>query len=173
MSAATASETCLVPGRSPPYLWPGKDTGRGDVAIIPKVLHEHINTAVPDYVCLVGTVLRNGYAQITVRGSVFVYDDEHIGMWERGRGSTADHIEDGTKVTVFFRKRPLRDTILPKSGVARFYGVAKVYKSGPVREEIYSRIVEGEQKADPEKKGFGVLVKIERAEDFGGAPLAL
>ncbi|MCC6947923.1 MAG: pyridoxamine 5'-phosphate oxidase family protein [Bradyrhizobiaceae bacterium] len=143
------------------------------MAIILQVLHEHINTALPDHTCLVGTVLPDGYAQITMRGSVFVYDDEHIGMWDRGRGSTAEHIQDGSKVTIFFRKRPLRDTILPKSGVARFYGVAKVHKSGPVRDEIYACIVEGEQKADPEKKGFGVLVRIERAEDFSGAPLAL
>jgi hypothetical protein len=140
--------------------------------MIPKVLHEHINTALPEHTCLVGTVLPNGFAQITVRGSVFVYDADHIGMWERGRGSTASHIEDGTKVTVFFRKRPLRETLLPKGGVARFYGIAKVYKSGPTRDEIYSRIVEGEQKADAEKKGFGVLIRIERAEDLHGAPLA-
>jgi hypothetical protein len=143
------------------------------LAIIPKVLHEHINTALPDHVCLVGTVMRDGYVQITVRGSVFVYDDEHLGMWERGRGRTADHVENGSKVTVFFRKRPIRETLLPKGGVARFYGVAKVYKSGPMRDEIYSRIVEGEQKADAEKKGFGVLVKIERAEDLAGVPLAI
>jgi hypothetical protein len=141
--------------------------------MIPKVLQEHINTALPDHTCLIGTVLPDGYAQITVRGSVFVYDDEHIGIWERGRGSTASHLQDGTKVTIFFRKRPLRETLLPKGGVARFYGVAKVHKSGPIRDEIYSRIVEGEQKADAEKKGFGVLVKIHRAEDLHGAPLAL
>ncbi|HEY7459254.1 MAG TPA: hypothetical protein VH765_10925 [Xanthobacteraceae bacterium] len=141
--------------------------------MIPKVLHEHINTALPEHTCLVGTVLPDGFAQITVRGSVFVYDDEHVGIWERGRGSTSAHIQDGTKVTIFFRKRPLRETLLPKGGVARFYGVAKVYKSGPIRDEIYSRIVEGEQKADAEKKGFGVLVKIERAEDLHGAPLAI
>jgi hypothetical protein len=141
--------------------------------MIPKALHEHINTALPDHTCLVGTVLPDGYAQITVRGSVFVYDDEHIGMWERGRGSTSAHIQDGTKVTIFFRKRPLRETLLPKGGVARFYGVAKVYKAGPTRDEIYDRIVEGEQKADTEKKGFGVLIKVERAEDLHGAPLAI
>ena len=104
---------------------------------------------------------------------MFVYDDEHVGIWERGRGSTSAHIQDGTKVTIFFRKRPLRETLLPKGGVARFYGVARVYKSGPIRDEIYSRIVEGEQKADAEKKGFGVLIKIARAEDLHGAPLAI
>ena len=79
------------------------------VAIIPKVLHEHINTAYPQFVCLVGTALPNGYAQITPRGSVAVYDDEHISLWERGRGSTTGSLADGTKVTIYFRKPPLRD----------------------------------------------------------------
>jgi hypothetical protein len=34
---------------------------------IPKVLHEHINTAYPAHVCLIGTTLPNGYSQITPR----------------------------------------------------------------------------------------------------------
>ena len=41
----------------------------GELTTIPKVLHEHINTAYPAHVCLVGTALPNGYAQITPRGS--------------------------------------------------------------------------------------------------------
>jgi hypothetical protein len=141
--------------------------------MIPKILHEHINTALPEHTCLVGTVLPDGYAQITVRGSVTVFDDDHLAFWERGKGSTTANLKDGSKVTIFFRKRPLRETLLPKGGVARFYGTARVYKSGPVREEIWNKIVEGERKADPEKKGFGVLIKIERAEDLNGAALAL
>ena len=32
--------------------------------------------AFPDDVCLVGTVLPNGFAQITPRGSTLVFDDE-------------------------------------------------------------------------------------------------
>ena len=48
------------------------------MAIIPKVLHEHINTAFPDNVTLVGTALPDGYAQITPRGGTMVYDDQHL-----------------------------------------------------------------------------------------------
>jgi len=143
------------------------------LAIIPKVLREHIDSAFPDYTCLVGTVLPNGFAQISPRGSVMVFDDEHLALWERGRGSTNAILQDGTKVTVFFRKRPLRDSILPKGGVARFYGTAQLHKSGPIYEEIWDRLIEPEKKSDPEKKGFGVLIRVERAEDLGGAPLAL
>ena len=77
---------------------------------IPKVLHEHINTAYPAHVCLIGTTLPNGYAQITPRGSTMVFDDEHFALWERGRGSTNANLTDGTKVTVYFRKPPLRES---------------------------------------------------------------
>ena len=142
------------------------------MAKIPHALHEHINTAYPANVCLVGTVLPNGFAQITPRGSVMVFDDEHIAMWERGRGTTAGNMTDGTPITVFMRKIALREAgILPKGGILRLYGRAKVHKSGPVYEEVWKRLIEPEKKSDPEKKGYAVLVAIERAEDLAGQPL--
>jgi hypothetical protein len=151
-----------------------RQQGEEILTAIPKALHEHINTAYPAHVCLVGTTLPNGFAQITPRGSTMVYDDDHFALWERGKGSTNANLADGTKVTIFFRKPPLREAgLLPRGGIARFYGTAKIYKSGPIYEEIWNRLIEPEKKGDPDKKGFGVLIKIERAEDLGGAPLAL
>jgi len=142
------------------------------VAIIPKVLHEHINTAFPANVCLVGTVLPNGFAQVSPRGSTMVYDDEHLALWERGKGSTNATLKNGTKVTVFLRKPALREAgILPKGGIARFYGTAEIHKSGAAYEEIWRRLVQPEKECDPDKKGFGVLIKVERAEDLDGQPL--
>src|SRR5208283_3798513 len=87
---------------------------------IPEILHEHINTAFPAHVCLIGTMLPNGYAQITPRGSTMVFDDEHFALWERGRGSTNANLVDGSKVTVYFRKPPLRESGLLRGGIARF-----------------------------------------------------
>jgi len=55
------------------------------MAKIPKVLQEHINKAFPENACLVATALPNGFAEVTPRGSTMVFDDEHIGLWERGR----------------------------------------------------------------------------------------
>jgi hypothetical protein len=143
------------------------------LAKIPQALHEHINTAYPANVCLIGTVLPNGFAQITPRGSVMVYDDEHIALWERGRGTTAGNLVDGTAVTLFMRKTALRDAgLLPKGGILRLYGCAKVHKSGPVYDEVWKRLIEPEKKNDPDKKGYAVLVAVERAEDLAGQPLA-
>ena len=142
------------------------------MAKIPQVLHEHINTAFPANVCLVGTVQPGGFAQISPRGSTMVYDDEHLALWERGKGSTNAMLKDGAKVTVYLRKPQLREAgVLPKGGIARFYGVAQVVKSGPAYEEVWKRLVQPEKERDPDKKGFAVLIKVERAEDLDGQPL--
>jgi Pyridoxamine 5'-phosphate oxidase len=144
------------------------------VAIIPKTLQVHINTAFPEHVCLVGTALPDGFAQITPRGSTMVFDDGHLALWERGKGSTTGNLHDGSKVTVYFRKPQLRaDGVLPKGGIARFYGTAAIQKSGAAYEEVWRRLVQPEKDRDPDKKGFAVLIKIERAEDLDGAPLTL
>jgi hypothetical protein len=142
------------------------------MATIPKILQPHIDSAFPANVCLVGSVLPNGYAQVTPRGSTMVYDDSHLALWERGKGSTNASLADGTKLTVFFRKPQLREEgILPKGGIARFYGRAKIYKSGPVRDEVWRRLIQPEKDRDPNRNGFAVLIEIEQAEDLDGAAL--
>jgi hypothetical protein len=103
-----------------------------------------------------------------------VFDDEHLALWERGKGSTNASLKDGTKVTVFLRKPALRESgLLPKGGIARLYGTAKIHKSGPAYDEVWTRLVQPEKDRDPDKKGFAVLIKVERAEDLDGKPLPL
>ena len=144
------------------------------MATIPKTLHDHINGAFPDNVCLVGSVLPHGYAQITPRGGIMVYDDTHLASWERGKGATSANLTDGSKLTVYFRKPQLRaDGVLPKGGIARFYGTAQVLHSGPVYEDVWRRLVQPEKDRDSDKKGYAVLIAVERAEDLEGLPLTL
>ena len=103
-----------------------------------------------------------------------VYDDDHLALWERGKGSTTANLEDGIKVTVFFRKPALREAgILPKGGIARFYGRAAIHRAGPVYEEVWRRLIQPEKDRDPERKGFAVLIRVERAEELDGSPLRL
>src|ERR1700759_1805097 len=98
----------------------GSNRKRGNkMAKIPASLREPIDTAFPANVILVGSVQPDGYAQITPRGSAQVYDDEHISLWERGRGSTNAAIADGTKLTFFLRSPQLRASgALPNGGIA-------------------------------------------------------
>ena len=140
------------------------------MARIPQAVQKLIDSAFPEHVCLIGTVQENGYAQITPRGSTQVYDDEHISLWERGRGSTNALLKDGTKVTVFYFNLGARD-VLPMGGIARFYGTATVHKSGPVYDKVWERLIPPERQWDPDKKGWAVLIAVDRAEDLVGQPL--
>ena len=140
------------------------------MTVIPKKVWPLIDGAFPAHTCLIGTVLGNGFAQITPRGSTQVYDDQHISLWERGRGTTTATISDGTNVTVFYFNLGARD-VLPIGGIVRLYGTATVHKSGPVYDKVWERLIEPEKNYDPEKKGWAVLIKIDRAEDLLGQPL--
>src|SRR6266849_5457404 len=171
------SRGCMMPrsllGRHAPA--EASPTNRGvSMTKIAKILQPHINSAFPANVCLLGSVLPNGFAQVTPRGGTMVFDDEHIGLWERGTGSSADAMKDGSKLTIYFRKPSLREEgVLPRGGIARFYGTAKIYKSGPVYDEVWRRLVPPEKERDPDKKGYAVLIAVERAEDLAGQKLAL
>ena len=139
---------------------------------IPTTIQPHIDAAFPAHVCTIGTVLPDGYAQITPRGSVQVYDDDHISLWERGRGSTTANLTDGTKVTVYYQNFDLMQSgLLPIAGIARFYGVAEVHRSGPVYDKVWERLIQPEKDRDPDKGGWAVLIRIERAENLLGQPL--
>ena len=142
------------------------------MAKIPDNLKDPIYNAYPDNTIMVGSVLPNGYAQFTPRGSVHVVDGDTLAMWERGKGSTNDNMKDGTKLTLVFRNMALRaNGVLPKGGIARFYGTAQLVKDGPLREKIFKGMCPPEQERDPDMKGFGVLIKVERAEHIDGTPL--
>ena len=50
---------------------------------------------------------------------------------------------------------------------------ASIQKSGPAYEQVWRKLVQPEKDRDPDKKGFAVLIKVERAEDLEGLPLTL
>lgn len=100
------------------------------IAIIPKSLHEYINSAFPQNVCLVGTVMKDGFANISPRGSTQVFDDETIAVWDRGGRASSEALENGTELTVYLRNPALGarggNGLLPAGGIARFYGTAEI-----------------------------------------------
>ena len=122
------------------------------MATIPKKVHGLINTAFPMNVCLVGSVLPNGYAQISPRGS------------------TSDHMKDGEKLTVYYQNFAKAD-VLPIGGICRLYGTAQVFKSGPIYDKVWEKLIQPEKDRDPEKKGYAVLIRIERTEDLLQQPI--
>ncbi len=144
---------------------------------IPRALHDHINTAFPQNVCLLGTVRADGFANISPRGSTQVFDDETLAVWDRGGRPSSNALKDGANLTVYFRNPSLSararggNGLLPAGGIARFYGIAELHEEGAAYEQVWNAMVQQERDSDPEKKGFAVLIRLERAEDLRGQPL--
>lgn len=139
---------------------------------IPEYLWEHINNAYPRNVCLVSTLLPDGYSQVSPRGSMVVYDADTLAYWNLGSGSTRDAVADGTKVTVFFHDPglPGKGILAPRGG-ARFYGTASLHTLGEVRDRVWDLQGPPIRERDPDCKGTAVLVRVERAEDLSHEPL--
>ena len=142
------------------------------MARIPEWLHEHIDTAFPKNVCLVSTASKDGIPSIGPKGSVIVYDEDTLAYWERAKRGTYANLQENPNVTIFFRNPKLREAgILPGGGAARFWGKATIRETGPERDKVWQTMVQAERDRDPEKAGFAVLVRVERAEHLNGKPL--
>jgi hypothetical protein len=62
---------------------------------------------------------------------------------------------------------------VPWPGSRACCGTAEVHRSGPAHDEVWRRLVQPEKDRDPEKKGYAVLIRVERSEDLDGQPPAL
>jgi predicted pyridoxine 5'-phosphate oxidase superfamily flavin-nucleotide-binding protein len=111
--------------------------------------------------CVWATTSDDGYPDMSFRGSTFVFDDEHIAFWDRSLGTSTANLEKNSNISMFYYDKE------NKLGW-RFYGRATVYKEGAVRERIMSQTVKAELDKDPERKGYGVLVRIDKIRGYSG-----
>ena len=120
--------------------------------------------------CLLGTQGKDG-PNISPKGSMLVYDDDHLAYWERSKRQALDNLGGDRHVVVMYANfKAQRDGVL-ESGFLRFYGTAELHESGPMREAIFKRLLKREQEHVGADKGIGVLIKIDRAADVRGKPL--
>ena len=111
--------------------------------------------------CILGTADKDGQPQLSLKGSVMVFDSETLAYWERVKRSALKNVAENPKV-VFLYNNPEKRVRL------RFYGTAVVHESGPIREEVMSRTVPAELERDPERLGVAVLVKVDRIAELSG-----
>ena len=114
--------------------------------------------------CTIGTVDKNGQPQLSLKGSVMVYDSETLAYWERAKRTALENVVENPKITVLYNN--MTDRIR-----WRLYGMAEVHESGFVREDVMSRIVDAELERDPERLGVAVLIKVNRISELSGTLL--
>jgi general stress protein 26 len=111
--------------------------------------------------CVWATTSDDGFPDISFRGSTFVFDDEHIAFWDRSFGASSANLEKNPNVCMLYYDKENRLGW-------RFYGKAMIYKEGEIRQKIMSRVVKGEIDKDPDRKGYGVLVRIDKIRGYSG-----
>ena len=111
---------------------------------------------------VVGTTEADGMPDLAMKGSFMVWDKDHVAFWERAHGETLAALRANKKLAALYRN-PNR-----MRGQLRLYGdVVTLAEDGDLREQIWNRTIETEQKADPEKKGVGVIVRVDRVRAGG------
>ncbi len=128
------------------------------------------NAWVDGYPCLLGTTGKDG-PNISPKGSMFVYDDQHLAYWERSKKKALENLGEDRRVVVMYANfKAQRDKVLD-AGFLRFWGTAELHESGPMREAIFARLTKREQEHVGADTGIGVLIRINRALDLHGTPL--
>ncbi len=102
-----------------------------------------------------GPVDKDGQPQLSLKGSVMVYESETLAYWERTKRTALENVSDNPKVTIVYNNMKDRKRW-------RFYGTAALHESGAIRDDVMSRTVQAELDRDPERTGVAVLVKVDR-----------
>jgi predicted pyridoxine 5'-phosphate oxidase superfamily flavin-nucleotide-binding protein len=125
-------------------------------------MKEKINNALADRSpCFVGTASKDGKPQISIKGSVLVYDDGTLAYWERAKRSALENVQGNPQTVIFYRNGGERINW-------RFHGTATIHESGDIRDDVMSRTVQAELDRDPERLGVAVLVKIDEITELSG-----
>lgn len=111
--------------------------------------------------CIVATASKDGMPNVGYKGSVMVFDDESLAYWERTYQGTQHNLDENSQVMVLFRDPATR-------AAWRFVGEATTHTEGRLREQVMARVVQPELDRDPERKGFAVLVKVDRVLPLSG-----
>jgi predicted pyridoxine 5'-phosphate oxidase superfamily flavin-nucleotide-binding protein len=118
--------------------------------------------------CLVGTSSKDGYPQISPKGSVAVLDPETLCFWERSFRSSYDAIEANPHIVVYYRNQKSSIEMPYRGSALRFHGDARVVTEGPERDRAWELCNKDEQARDPEKKGAAILIRVDKIEEISG-----
>jgi hypothetical protein len=98
----------------------------------------------------------DGRPDVALKGSLMVWDADHLAWWERGRAETEAGVRANPRAAVLVRN------VVRDRRSLRFYGEARVVDDPELRERIWERVVQAEKDTDPDKQGVAILVRVDR-----------
>jgi hypothetical protein len=103
----------------------------------------------------------DGYPAVSFRGSTQVYGPQQLAIWARKADEGfAKAVAERPQVSLVYYGGPDG----PGPMFLSFKGRAHVDPSA--NEQVWSRMIEGEQQQDADRRGVAVIVEVERAEGF-------
>src|SRR5438067_5910064 len=104
-----------------------------------------VDNALADGVpCIMATSDDGGLPDVALKGSVMVFDRDHLAYLKRSHGISIENLQRNPYVVVLYRNSSKRIS------ARRFYGEAEVHTTGDTREQIRVRTVSREIEKDPE-----------------------
>jgi hypothetical protein len=97
-----------------------------------------------------------GQPDVALKGSLMVWDADHLAWWERGRSETEAALRADPRVAVLVRN------VVRDRRTLRFYGEARIVDDAELRERVWERVGQVEKDGDPEKNGFAVIMRVDR-----------
>ena len=117
--------------------------------------------------CMVATSGKDG-PNISPKGSMLVFDDQHLAYWERSKKKALENLGNDKRICVMYSNFKAQRDGTMKVGFLRFWGTSELYESGPIHDAIFAKLTKREQEHVGADTGIGVLVKISRATDIHG-----
>ena len=98
----------------------------------------------------------NGQPDLALKGSLMVWDKDHLAWWERSKRETYAALATNPRVAIFVRN------VVRDRRSLRFYGEARVVEDPKERDAVWARVLQIEKDTDKEQKGAAVIVRIDR-----------
>ena len=132
---------------------------------MPQDMLEKISNALPNGTpCLLATADADGRPDIGPNGSMMGFDSQHLAYWERTMRQHLANLNENPNVVVLYWDRANRINW-------RFHGSVEVYTEGPIREQIMVHTLKVEIDRDTERKGCGILIRVDKITNLGGQVL--
>lgn len=111
---------------------------------------------------LLAAITTDGKPRMSFRGSVQALGPDQLGFWvRRVEGETMEGIKANPNVSLIYRDAGKRLLL-------QFAGRARIAADKAERDRVYESAPERERNADPERKGEGVVIDLDRVEGMLG-----
>ena len=125
---------------------------------LPEAMQEAVNNSYSGAPMLFVSVAPDGQPLLSLRGSAQAYSGTQLAFWARNaEGGTVGSLAEHPKMTAFLRDPRTRTNLF-------FYGSARPVQNETERMTVYDNSPEVERAADPEVKGTGVIMDLDRVE---------